>query len=480
MVVKFSPTLSGSTSSSITIVSNDLAPGKSPLSISLSGSGITTPVLNVNPSSAIFLDVLSGTTAQQDILVSNAGTADLIITSFTDPSAAEFSIISTGCLGTFHPKSGGICVIAPCECTVTIAFKPTSGGFKQSSFSLVSNDPVHPTTTVPLSGTVKVAPVISVSPTAAAFGNVTVGGSSTISITVSNTGTANLVIASANGIAAPFSKTGDTCTGSTLAPLTQICTITLKFSPTSTGVNAGNLVITSNDTTNGGLRNIPLSGTGIPTPVAGVSTTSLAFGNVVVGTVSNPQAVTFKNNGPAGSILRITSVTYPSLPFRITGDTCTGASLASGVSCTVSISFAPITTATYSPYYLTVNTNDPAAAVTKIMLSGTGAKKPTISVSPTSLAFGNRTINTTSSKKTITVKNTASSSTLSISTVTIPAPFSATRNTCTGANLAYNQTCVIDVVFRPTARVSYSTNLTINSNDSSRPAATVALTGKGI
>jgi hypothetical protein len=490
VTVQFAPNVSGGTSASITISSDDPAPGKSPMTIGLSGTGITTPALSADPSSVIFLNTLSGSTAQQLISVTNAGTANLIISSLTYPSG-EFSVSSSNCLGTFIPKTDATCVgvaatLPPCQCTATVVFKPTSAGFKTSSFKLVSNDPVNPTTTIPVSGTAKIAPVISASPSPAEFGGQIVGTAWIAVITVKNTGNDKLVISSIGGPASPFGIWADTCTGATVVPLST-CQITLSFAPIAALFSSSSIIINSNDPATPALT-VDVTGTGLEKPVIKVTSppstaaiTSLAFGNQVVGATSAPKTVRITNNGLAGSVLKITSVVNPSTPFKVTANTCTaGLSLASGASCNIDVTFSPTALATYSPYYLTVNTNDPATPVSKITISGTGVKKPTISVSPTSLAFGNLAINTTSSKKTITVKNTASNSTLSISSVTVPAPFSITANTCTGANLAYNQTCVIDVKFRPTARISYSTNLTINSNDSSKPAATVALTGKGI
>src|SRR4029077_15338220 len=58
----------------------------------------------------------------------------------------------------------------------------------------------------------------------------------------------------------------------------------------------------------------------------------------------------------------------------------------------------------------------------------------TVSISPTSLSFGNVAINSTSAPKTVTLKNTGSTA-LEISSITASTPFAVSSNTC-GATLA--------------------------------------------
>jgi hypothetical protein len=94
------------------------------------------------------------------------------------------------------------------------------------------------------------------------FGNVSQGASSTQTVTISNTGGANLVlgtIASANPLAAPFSVSADPCSGHTIAP-TGSCTITLRFAPTAVGTFTDSLDVPSNDPVNP-TRTVALQGT---------------------------------------------------------------------------------------------------------------------------------------------------------------------------------------------------------------------------
>jgi hypothetical protein len=247
---------------------------------------------------------------------------------------------------------------------------PSTGGFKQSSFGITSNDPVFPTATIIMNGTGTVppaTPILSVSPSSGDFGGVVVGGEQSIVFTVTNKGTADLAITKVSTPGLPFSKT-DTCTGATLAPSTGSCLITVTFSPTASVASTSKIVISSN----AGTFKIPLSGEGLAKPVISISPHRIAFGQQVVGTTSAAKTVKVTNNGAAGSSLIISEISITN-PFKIISDTCLGAALGSGMSCKVKIVFNPTAFMTYSPYALIFNSNDPVnPAAQKVTLSGTG------------------------------------------------------------------------------------------------------------
>ena len=114
---------------------------------------------------------------------------------------------------------------------------------------------------MPLSGTGTVA-ISAVSPSSHNFGDVIVGNSSSAqTFTVSNTGTANLVIGTitlAGANPAEFGKQNDNCSGQTIAP-SGSCSVQAVFSPTSVGSLNANLSIPSNAPT----LDVPLSGAGV-------------------------------------------------------------------------------------------------------------------------------------------------------------------------------------------------------------------------
>ncbi len=78
------------------------------------------------------------------------------------------------------------------------------------------------------------------------FGNVDINTSADHSLTISNTGSADLVIGTLSGLAAPFSIVSDACSGQTVGA-SGSCNVTLRFSPTATGYASDTLNIPSND-----------------------------------------------------------------------------------------------------------------------------------------------------------------------------------------------------------------------------------------
>jgi hypothetical protein len=91
-----------------------------------------------------------------------------------------------------------------------------------------------------------------------------VGSSKSQTFTVTNSGTADLVIGTlliTGTDASEFRIENDNCSGQTIAPL-GICTCDGVFAPTSEGKKSANLGIPSNDPATPTL-NVPLSGTGI-------------------------------------------------------------------------------------------------------------------------------------------------------------------------------------------------------------------------
>jgi lysophospholipase L1-like esterase len=110
---------------------------------------------------------------------------------------------------------------------------------------------------------------------------------------------------------------------------------------------------------------------------------------------------------------------------------------------------------------------------------GGGKTKPAISVSPTSLAFGDQAVNTTSVAKTVTITSSGTAS-LIINSVTLSgSSYFAISGGCTaGSTLAPGATCTINVTFTPAA-ASVTGNIAIVSNASNTPTVSVALSGTG-
>jgi hypothetical protein len=211
-----------------------------------------------------------------------------------------------------------------------------------------------------------------------------------------------------------------------------------------------------------------------------VSPASLDFGTQLVGATTAPQTVTLTNNN--ATALAITSIavvaTAPpaaATDFAIAPDGTCGASLASGASCTVNITFTPSVASAESAklVFTDVDPSSPQFAT----LTGTGTNSaPVVLLTPTSLNFGGQLVTTTSSPaKMITLKNNGNA-TLNIMSIATSGDFAET-NTC-GASLAATMSCTISVTFTPTATGARNGTITITDDANGSPQS-VLLTGTG-
>ena len=120
------------------------------------------------------------------------------------------------------------------------------------------------------------------------------------------------------------------------------------------------------------------------------------------------------------------------------------------------------------------------ALAAKPVGGGGGKAKPAISVSPTSLAFGEVNVGSTTGPLTVTVTSSGTAN-LTISGVSLSGGnvFAMTNGCPVGAALSPGAACTISVTFAPTASGSFADNLAIVSNASNTPTVNVALSGTG-
>jgi Beta-propeller repeat/Abnormal spindle-like microcephaly-assoc'd, ASPM-SPD-2-Hydin len=203
--------------------------------------------------------------------------------------------------------------------------------------------------------------------------------------------------------------------------------------------------------------------------------TSLTFGSQSVGTTSAPQTVTLSSNGTAP--LHITGISA-SGDFAET-DSC-GKGVAAGSTCTLNVTFTPTNNGTRIGT-LTINDNAVGSPQTvSLMGTATSAGGPVVSLSTSSLSFGNQPLGATSTPQNFTLSNTGGSP-LSIAGVGItgqnPGDFAQT-NDC-GTSVATGASCTFTVNFTPTASGNRSATLNITDNAGGSPQH-VSLTGTGI
>jgi hypothetical protein len=206
------------------------------------------------------------------------------------------------------------------QATITVTFLPTSVSPVSGNLSIVSNAPSSPTS-VGLSGTAIAATLtLGISPPSLSFGNVTTGTSSAPqSVTITNTGNANVTISQVSA-SANYSATGGS-TPVTLSPAQNLI-LTAHFSPTSTGPISGNISIVSNAT--GSPASVPLSGTGVA-PIQhsvaltwNASTSTVSGYNVYRSTVSGAAYIKLNSSLVSGLAYTDSSVQNGTTYFYVT------------------------------------------------------------------------------------------------------------------------------------------------------------------
>ncbi|MBA3397187.1 MAG: choice-of-anchor D domain-containing protein [Deltaproteobacteria bacterium] len=440
--VTFRPTVMGAATGELRFASNATT-----VPIPLSGTG-TQPLISVTPTTVNFGDQRTGTTGTRTVTVSNPGNENLVISSLQIQSSTAFSIV----------EAPPITIVPGASLSLTLRFTPPTAGNFNGGLSIGTNVPNNPITTILLMGR-GIEPLLAVNPLSLAFGNQRVGTTSaTKAVVISNPGTDTLAISSVT-ITAPFTRSQPPM----LIPPGGSATIEVAFSPTALGMVSRDLTIV----TNAGTRVVPCTGTGA-NPVVSASATSLAFGDVRTGTTSAGQSVAISNIG--SSPLTISGATV-SGPFTITSPSLPR-SVLPGASVSFTVKFAP--TANGAATGTLVITSDAAASPTQVTLTGTGVA-PQLAVSAPMLDLGSVRIGSTSAAAGLSLQNSGSSP-LTITSITISAPFARTAVTLP-ATIAPGGSLSLGVTFTPTVRALAAGALAIASDGGS---LNVALSGRGI
>ena len=320
-------------------------------------------------------------------------------------------------------------------------------------------------------------PVASLSPTSLTFASRDVGTTSAAqAVTLKNIGNAILTISgiTANG---SFAET-HTC-GSSLAPNAS-CTISVSFSPQTTGTLNGTLSVSDNAA--GSPQTVGLTGSGISSSGStsgGVSLgpTALSFGTVKTGTTSAAQAVVLHNG--TTSALTIWSV-WVGWSYAQTNN-CR-LILPAGASCAINVTFTPLGTGMINENLVVIaggvqHTTTLTGIGSTSSGSGTTSTAPSgvVSMTPTLLSFGSVKQGTTSAAHSVILHN-GTSSPLLVWGAWVGWSYAQTNNCPAGGYLAAGSSCTIDVTFKPQGTGTINANLAVTAGGLHY---TTRLTGSG-
>lgn len=206
------------------------------------------------------------------------------------------------------------------------------------------------------------------------------------------------------------------------------------------------------------------------TPTATATPSATASANRTATPTATPTGTatpTATSTGTATATKTATSTATPTTTRTATATgTATSTATTTGTATTTATS-TETPTATSTPTATATRTATPTATSTPVAIG---------TVSPTSMSFGKHAKDTTSTAKTVTLKNGGTAS-LSLSSITVTPNFTQT-NTCTFALLP-GQSCSISVRFAPKIIGAITGSLQINDNASNTPQV-VSLSGKGI
>jgi hypothetical protein len=259
--------------------------------VSLLGSSIASP-LSFGATSLNFGTVLVGASAMLTVSVTNNA-----------PSPVTFTGLSAG--GAFSVTTGtcpplGSTLAAGASCVLSVTFAPVASGLQSGTLSL-TNDMTQLPLTVALTGT-GLAPSLQAAPAALSFGSVTVGASSSLTLTLTNVGTSALtgLTNTLSGLNAGDFVVNVPCP-TTLAAGNS-CMETVTFTPATTGARAASLTVSSSDPA--GPLVVALNGTGA---VAGTFVLTVNGGSVATTTVASGQPASYALlvsplNGFAGNV----------------------------------------------------------------------------------------------------------------------------------------------------------------------------------
>ncbi len=473
--VIFTPVIAGAVTATMTVSST--SPGVVPKTVALSGTGLTPPVLSVQPASINVGTVDTGFSSNAfTVQITNLGQTALTtlpsfaLTGFSGPNGSQ-----PGDFALSAPSDVAACTTAlnpGASCYEQIIFSPSGIGAESVTLVVTDAGATPSTATVTISGTGAPPIALESNLSQLEFGQLTVGATSApMTLSLSNVGRqpANGLTLTLTG-SYSLNPTLTTC-GGTLGGAAS-CTVGIVFSPTASGDQPGTLTVAA---ANLGVTPLVISLDGTAVSVGGFSVkpSQFTFGSVQTGTNSTSQELTITNSG--GTALAGVQLTLAG-DFALTGNSCP-TTLAAGASCTTGIVFKPSTTGNETSA-LTLSSTSAGAVSAVVPLSGTGVPAGTIFANPTVLGFGSVTVGQSGPTQTVTLQN-AGATTFSGLGFTVSGDYSVLSNSC-GTTLASTASCTLNVSFAPSQAGTRIGSVTVTSTATGFIPVVVGLTGTGV
>jgi alpha-tubulin suppressor-like RCC1 family protein len=296
------------------------------------------------------------------------------------------------------------------------------------------------------------------------FGNVAVGGSQNITLTLTNSGGVNASSISLTGLSGVFSTSNNTCSG-ILTPGAS-CTYTLEYAPVAVETSQQTLTIGyTDDLGTSGSLSFTLAGTGTSTPLLNFIGATGTSGTVGMPLLVAPTAIS-AGSGATVSNCAIKSGTTP-LPagLSVNNNTCT-------------ITGTPSAASALTKYTLTLTSSLSQSVDADVNLSVL-ASPAILTLSPASpYNFGNVAVGG-SQNITLTLTNSGGVNASSISLTGLSGVFSNTNTGTCSETLAPGASCTYTLEYTPVAVTTSQQTLTIGYTDDLGTSGSLSFTLAG-
>jgi hypothetical protein len=200
---------------------------------------LTPPQIQV-PTSLNFPQTCGLAPTQVTGSICNTGQTSLVVTGIAS-SNAQFSVVP--------PSSGFPVTIAPGACLpFQVTFSPTGPGPQTGTLTVSSNDPIHPTVNIAVSGSVGNATIVTLMTDTGDFGSICPNPHKfrDLPLTVNNSGTCPLIISNTTSSSTEFQRPQVLSFPVVVAPGDSL-EIPIRFQPTSAGAKSATVTLATND-----------------------------------------------------------------------------------------------------------------------------------------------------------------------------------------------------------------------------------------
>jgi hypothetical protein len=477
--IEFRPRQTGVKNGILKISSNDpLLPQRQ---INLKGLSSGKAVIFTDKQNINFGDVFAGATKDTTIIIRNDGNLNLSVAtkSFTGTDNGMFSFVSGG---------SPVELVQGAKDTIKIRMTGLFPlGSKSAQLNLSSNDPDKPLYSVNLSAIIK-APTMVRKPEKITFDTTIVGNYKDSLVTISNTGTTDLIISNLvfDGAFSDAFSFDSLSYPLTIKPGGSVF-VMVRFKPLKAGLEFTNLVIVSNDPITPELSVI-LVGTGkMPAPAAiYTSVKTLNFGKVPINT-SKDTVFTISNTGAQKLIIDTLSLSGVDKAYFVLSGFSLPVQIDPGNSKNIALRFLPTLQDTSKSYTanIKITSNDSSNRQISINLTGSGKiiSQAVINVGLITLNFGKVLINT-SKDTAFTISNNGTVKLIvdSLSLIGVDKAYFVLSGFSLPIQLDPGNSQIISFRFLPTLSDTnkiYATDIRIKSNDLSNSIMIVNVTGSG-